>query len=57
MLNIPLLIKLCKFVSFNKYLLSWVNILNLNYGDMKMSKTQALAPKSSKSAQGHRAVN
>lgn len=57
MLTIPLLIKLPKFVSFRKYLLSQVNILNLKYGDIKMIKTQTLAPKDSKSAQGHREVN
>lgn len=57
MLNIPMLIKLCKFASFNRYLLSQVNILNLDYGDRKTIKTQALAPKSSKSAQEHREVN
>lgn len=56
-LTIPLLIKLPKFVSFSKYLLSQVHILNLKYGDIKMIKTQTLAPKDSKSAQGHREVN
>lgn len=57
MLTIPLLIKLPKFVSFSKYLLSQVNILNLKYGDIKMIKTRTSAPKNSKSAQGHREVN
>lgn len=57
MLTIPRLIKLPKFVSFSKYLLSQVNILNLKYGDIKMIKTRTSAPKNSKSAQGHGEVN
>lgn len=34
-LTVPWFVKLSKFVSLNKYLLSQVNILNLHYGDRR----------------------